>query len=327
MRRRDLVTLIGGTALVWPLAAAAQQPSMPVIGFLNSRSPGDTAHLLAGFRKGLAENGYVEGQTVAIEYRWAMGQYERLPALATELVRQNVAVLVATGGEPVGVAAKAATSTIPIVFVVSGDPAKLGLAASLSHPGGNSTGVAIFTSDIGTKRLGLLRELVPQAAKIGFLSNPAFPTAETQLNDVEDGARRLGVAIEVYRASTEAEIDSAFNTISQQRPGGLIVAADPFFDTRRVQLVILAARHAVPAMYQLREYVAAGGLISYGIDLPDVYRQMGSYAGKILKGIKPADLPVVRPTRFELVINLQTAKTLGLTVPQSILGIAEEVIE
>ena len=282
---------------------------------------------MAGFRKGLAENGYVEGQTVAIEYRWAMGQYERLPALAAELVRQNVAVLVATGGEPVGVAAKAATSTIPIVFVVSGDPANLGLAASFPHPGGNSTGVAIFTSDIGTKRLGLLHELVPQAAKIGFLSNPAFPTAETQLIDVQDGARRLGVAIEVYRASTETEIDSAFNTISQQRPAGLIVAADPFFDTRRVQLVLLAARHAVPAMYHLREYPAAGGLISYGIDLPDVYRQMGSYAGKILKGAKPADLPVVQPTRFELVINLQSAKTLGLTVPQSILGIAEEVIE
>jgi len=300
---------------------------MPVIGFLSSRSPGDTGHLVRGFRKGLAEMGYVEGKNLAIEYRWAVGQYERLPSMAVELVEKRVAVLVATGGEPVAVAARAATSTIPIVFVVSGDPAKLGLAANFSRPGGNSTGVSIFTSDIGAKRLGLLRELVPQAAKIGFLSNPAFPTAETQLDDVQEGARRLGVGIEVYRASTETEIDTAFHTISQQRPAGLIVAADPFFDTRRSQLVVLTARHALPAMYQLREYPVAGGLISYGIDLPDVYRQMGSYAGKILAGTKPADLPVVQPTRFELVINLQTAKTLGLIVPQSILAAADEVIE
>ena len=264
---------------------------------------------------------------MASEYRWAMGQYERLSAMAVELVEQRVAVLVATGGEPVAVAAKAATSTIPILFVVSGDPAKLGLAASFSRPGGNSTGVASFTSDIGAKRLGLLRELVPQAARIGFLSNPAFPTAETQLNDVQEGARSLGVEIEVFRASTATEIESAFSLISQQRPGALVVAADPFFDTRRVQLVVLTARHAIPAMYHLREYAAAGGLISYGIDLVDVYRQMGSYAGKILKGAKPADLPVVQPTRFELVINLATAKVLGLTVPQALIAAADEVIE
>ncbi len=327
MRRRDLVTLIGAAVLTRPPGSRGQQLAMPVIGFLSSRSPSDTGHLVRGFRKGLAEMGYVEGKNLAIEYRWAVGQYERLPSMAVELVEKRVAVLVATGGEPVAVAAKAATSTIPIVFVVSGDPAKLGLAANFSHPGGNSTGVSIFTSDIGAKRLALLRELVPQAAKIGFLSNPAFPTAETQLEDVQEGARRLGVGIEVYRASTETEIDTAFNTISQQRPAGLIVAADPFFDTRRSQLVVLTARHALPAMYQLREYPVAGGLISYGIDLPDVYRQMGSYAGKILTGTKPADLPVVQPTRFELVINLQTAKTLGLTVPQSILAGADEVIE
>jgi putative tryptophan/tyrosine transport system substrate-binding protein len=327
MRRREFIAFVGGSAVAWPLAAHGQQAAMPVIGFLNSRSPADTGHLVRGFRKGLAESDYVEGQNVAIEYRWAMGQYERLSAMAVELVEQRVAVLVATGGEPVAVAAKAATSTIPILFVVSGDPAKLGLAASFSRPGGNSTGVASFTSDIGAKRLGLLRELVPQAARIGFLSNPAFPTAETQLNDVQEGARSLGVEIEVFRASTATEIESAFSLISQQRPGALVVAADPFFDTRRVQLVVLTARHALPAMYHLREYAAAGGLMSYGIDLTDVYRQMGSYAGKILRGAKPADLPVVQPTRFELVINLPTAKVLGLTVPQSLLAAADEVIE
>ena len=330
MRRREFITILGGTAFVWPLAARTQQPPIPVIGFLNSRSLGDTAHLVAGFRKGLAESGYVEGQNIAIEYRWAAGEYDRLPALAAELVDRRVAVLVATGGEPAGVAAKAATSAIPIVFVVSADPAKLvglGLAASFSRPGGNSTGMSIFTSDIGAKRLGLLRELVPKGTKIGFLSNPGFPTAETQLNDLQEGARALGVEIEILRASTASEIDRAFDTISQDRPAGLVVAADPFFDTRRNQLVVLTARHALPAMYHLREYAAAGGLISYGIDLVDVYRQLGIYAAKILRGANPADLPVQQPTKFELIINLQTAKTLGLRVPQSLLIAADEMIE
>jgi putative tryptophan/tyrosine transport system substrate-binding protein len=327
MRRRELTLLLGSSAIGWPVPAMGQQLAMPLIGFLNSRSPADTGHLLAGFRKGLAENGYVEGQNLTIEYRWAMGQYERLLGLAAELAEHHIAVLVAIGGEPVGVAAKAATSTIPIVFVISGGPAKLGLAASFSRPSGNSTGVASFTSDIGAKRLGLLRELVPEAARIGFLSSPAFPTAETQLNDVEEGARTLGIEIEVFRASTAPEIDSAFNMMAQRRPAALIVAADPFFDTRRVQLVVLTARHAVPAIYHLREYAAAGGLISYGIDLADVYRQVGSYTGKILEGAKPAELPVVQPTRFELAINLQTVKALGLTVPQSLIAAADEVIE
>jgi putative tryptophan/tyrosine transport system substrate-binding protein len=328
MRRREFIAVASvGVAVAWPLAARAQQTAMPVIGFLNSRTAADTGHLVRGFRRGLAESDYVEGQNVAIEYRWASGRYDRLPELALELVRRPVAVIVATGGDPVGLAAKAATSTIPIIFVVSGDPAKLGLAASFTRPGGNSTGLSIFTSDIGAKRLGLLRELVPQAAKIGFLSNPTFPTAETQLNDVQEGARSLGVEIEIFRASTEAEIESAFNAIPQQRLGALVVAADPFYDTRRVQLVVLMARHSLPAMYHLREYAAAGGLMSYGIDLADVYRQMGSYAGKILRGAKPADLPVVQPTRFELVINLPTARVLGLTVPQSLLAAADEVIE
>jgi putative tryptophan/tyrosine transport system substrate-binding protein len=328
MRRRILLTLIGGAAAIMsPLAFAAERAAMPVIGFLNSRSPGDTAHLIAGFRNGLAEGGYFEGQNVGVEYRWALGQYERLPELALELARRPVAVIVASGGDPVGVAAKAATSTIPIIFVVSGDPAKMGLAESFPRPGGNSTGLSIFTSDIGAKRLGLLRELVPNAVKIAFLSNPTFPTAQTQLDDVHDGARALGVEIDIYRASTETEIDAAFTTMSVQHPAGLIVAADPFFDTRRTQLIVLTARCALPAIYHLREYVTAGGLISYGIDLPDVYRQMGIYAGKILNGANPANLPVMRPSRFELVINLQTARTLSLQVPESILASANAVIE
>jgi putative ABC transport system substrate-binding protein len=328
MRRRVLLTLIGSSAAIMsPLAFAAGQAAMPVIGFLNSRSPDDTAHLIAGFRNGLAESGYVEGQNAGVEYRWALGQYERLPELALELARRPVAVIVASGGDPVGVAAKAATSTIPIIFVVSGDPAKMGLAESFSRPGGNSTGLSIFTSDIGAKRLGLLRELVPNAVKIAFLSNPTFPTAKTQLDDVHEGARTLGVEIDIYRASTEAEIDAAFTTMSLRRPAGLIVAADPFFDTRRAQLIVLTAQRALPAIYHLREYVTAGGLISYGIDLPDVYRQMGIYAGKILNGANPANLPVMRPSRFELVINLQTAKALSLQVPQSILASVNAVIE
>jgi putative ABC transport system substrate-binding protein len=300
---------------------------MPVIGFLNSRSNGDTAHLVAGFRKGLAEHGYVEGQNVATEYRWANGQYERLPALALELVDRRVALLVATGGEPVAAASKGATSTIPIVFIVGGDPVKLGLAASFSRPGGNSTGVSMYTSEIGAKRLGLLRELVPQAVKVGFLSNPTFPTAETQLNDIQAAARQLGLEVDVYRASTESELDAAFTTIALRRPAALIVAADPFFDTRRTQLVVLTARRALPAMYQNREYTVAGGLISYGIDLTNVYRQVGALAGKILDGANPAELPIEQPTRLELVINIQTAKTLGLTVPQSLIAGADEVIE
>jgi putative ABC transport system substrate-binding protein len=327
MRRRVLLTAMGSAAIVSPLAFAAEQLAMPVIGFINSRSPDDTAHLVAGFRNGLAESGYLEGQNVGVEYRWALGQYERLPELARELARRSVAVIVASGGDPVGVAAKAATSSIPIVFVVSGDPAKLGLAASFSRPGGNSTGLSIFTSDIGAKRLGLLRELVPQAVKIGFLGNPTFPTAVTQLEDVQEGARTLGVEIDIYGATTETEIDAAFTTMSLRRPAGLIVAADPFFDTRRTQLVVLTARRGLPAIYHLREYVSAGGLMSYGIDLPDVYRQMGIYAAKILKGTDPATMPVMRPSRFELVINLQTAKTLSLQVPQSILASADGVVE
>jgi len=327
MRRRALITAMGSTAIMSPLAFAAEQPATPVIGFINSRSPGDTAHLIAGFRNGLAESGYVEGQNVVVEYRWALGQYERLPELARELARRPVAVIVASGGDPVGVAAKTVTSSIPIVFVVSGDPAKFGLAASFSRPGGNSTGLSIYTSDIGAKRLGFLRELVPQAVKIGFLSNPTYPTAETQLQDVKEGAHTLDMEIDIYRASTATEIDAAFTTMSLRRPDGLIVAADPFFDTSRTQLVVLTARHALPAIYHLREYVTAGGLMSYGIDLPDVYRQMGVYAAKILKGTDPATMPVSRPNRLELVINLQTAKTLSLQVPLSILATADGVID
>jgi putative ABC transport system substrate-binding protein len=326
MRRREFITLLGGTAATWPLAARAQQPATPVIGFLSSRSPDDTANELAAFGRGLAEGGYIEGQTVTIEYKWAFGQYDRLPAMAAELVRRPVAVLVATGGEPAALAAKTATSSIPIVFAM-GDPVKRGLAASLNRPGGNATGMSILSPDLEAKRLGLLHELVPRAVTLGALLNPNFPPAQDQLDEVQEVARAIGLQIHVLRASIDREIDAAFDSIAQLRIAALLVTTDPFFDTRRYKLIALAARHAVPTMYQFREYAVAGGLMSYGIDLPDVYRRVGTYAARILKGAKPADLPVQQPTKFELVINLNTAKALGLTVPPTLLARADEVIE
>jgi putative tryptophan/tyrosine transport system substrate-binding protein len=327
MKRRDFMMLLGSATATWPFAASAQQPAMPVIGFLSTRSPEDIPHLLAAFRRGLAENGYVEGQNVTIEYRWALGQYDRLPAMAAELVRRPVTVLASAGGEPAALAAKAATSIIPIVFVIGGDPVKQGLAASLSRPGGNSTGISILTNTLEPKRLGLLRELVPRAVTIGVLLNPNFPQFESQLRDVQEAGRAIGVQIFVLRASDDHEVEGVFETIAQQRIPALAVSADPFFDTRRDKLVALAARHAVPAMYHFREFAAAGGLMSYGIDISEVWRQLGVYAGRILKGAQPADLPVLQPTKFELVINLKTARTLGLTIPSGVLAIADEVIE
>jgi putative tryptophan/tyrosine transport system substrate-binding protein len=327
MRRRDFISLLGGGAAVWPLAARAQQPVMPVIGFLSTRSPDVSTHLVAAFRQGLAENGFVESQNVVVEYRWALGQYDRMPALAADLARRPLAVFAATGGEPAVLAAKAATSTIPIVFVIGSDPVKLGLVASYNQPGGNATGINILTNTLEPKRLGLLRELVPQAATIGVLLNLTFPAAASQLGDMQEAARTIGLQLHVLRASTDREIDTAFESVAQHSIPALAVAADPFFNTRRDKLVALAARHAVPAMYQLREYAVAGGLMSYGIDLPDVYRQLGIYTGQILKGTKPADLPVMQPTKFELVINLKTAKALGLAIPESFLLRADEVIE
>jgi putative ABC transport system substrate-binding protein len=326
VERRQFVFALGGAAVAWPLAAGAQQPTMPVIGYLSARSPEDTAHLVPAFRQGLSEGGFVEGQNVTIEYRWALGQVDRLPALAVELAGRPVTILVTTGGESAALAAKAATSTIPIVFSM-GDPVKAGLAASYSRPGGNATGINILTETLEPKRLGLLRGLVPQAATIGFLLNPNFPAAESQSKDMQEAARAIGLQIHVLRANTDREIEAAFETVAQHRIAALAVAASPFFDTRRDTLVALAARYAVPTMYHFREYAAAGGLVSYGIDPIDTYRQVGVYAGRILKGAKPADLPVLQPTKFEFVINLKTAKALGLDVPLHLQQLADEVIE
>ena len=326
MRRRDFITLLGGAAVTWPLAARAQRPAMPVIGFLSSRSPDDTANLVAAFRRGLADSGYIEGQTVTIEYKWALGQYDRLPAMAVELTRRPVAVLVTTGGEPSALAAKTATSSIPIVFAM-GDPVKRGLAASLNRPGGNATGMSILSPDLEAKRLGLLHEILPQAVILGVLLNPNFPPAQEQLDEVQEAARATGLQIHVLRASIDREIDAAFEAVARLRVAALSVTSDPFFDTRRDKLIALAARYAVPTMYQFREYAVAGGLMSYGIDLPDVYRQVGTYAARILKGAKPADLPIQQPSKFELVINLQTARALGINIPPGVLAIADEVIE
>jgi putative ABC transport system substrate-binding protein len=324
MQRREFLGVLGSAMAAWPFSALAQQPA---IGYLSARSPDDTAHLVAAFRRGLGEQGFVEGQNVTIEYRWALGQYDRLPAMVTELVRRPVTVLTATGGEPAALAAKAATSTIPIVFTVGGDPVKQGLVASYNRPGGNATGVSLLTSPLEPKRLGLLRELVPQATTIGFLLNPNLPQAESQLSDAQEAARTVNLQIHVLRASTDREIESAFETVVPQHIQALAVAADPFFDTRREKLVALAARHAVPTMYHFREYVLAGGLVSYGIDASDGYRLVGVYTGRVLKGAKPAELPIMQATKFQLVINLKTAKALGIKISDNLLSIADEVIE
>jgi putative ABC transport system substrate-binding protein len=325
VRRRDFITLLGGAA-AWPLAARAQQPAT-VIGYLSARSPDDTWHLVEAFRRGLREAGFVEGQNATIEYRWALGEQERLAGLASDLVRKPVSVLVTTGGEGAALAAKAATSTIPIAFVIGGDPVKLGLAASYSRPGANATGISILTSTLEPKRLELLRELVPQVSTIGAFLDPNFPPYEDQSRDLRAAAQTLDLQVHEFRCSTDAEIDLAFKTTAQQRIGAIMVTAGPFFDTRREKLVTLAAHYAVPTMYHFREFAAAGGLISYGIDARVIYRQIGVYAGAILKGEKPAELPVLLPTKFELVINLKTARALGLRVPLTLQVAADEVIE
>ena len=324
--RREFITLIGGAA-AWPVAARAQQRTMPVIGFLSSRSPGESADLVAAFRRGLAEGGYVEGQNVSLEFRWGEGRYERLTAYAAELVRRAVTVIVTAGGDPAAQAAKAATATIPIVFVSGSDPVKVGLVASLNRPGGNITGVHMLILGLGAKRLGLLHELMPAVNPVGILVNPNFADAQTQLRDVEDAAQSLGLKLVVEKAGTEFEFETAFADLARQKAGAILVIADPFFTSQRVEIAALAARYAMPAVFELREYAAAGGLMSYGPDLANGYRQGGVYTGKILKGAKPAELPVEQPTKLGLVINLKTAKTLGLTVPDKLLALADEVIE
>jgi putative ABC transport system substrate-binding protein len=324
-KRREFITLLGGAAAGWPLAARAQQPAMPVIGFLQAGSP-PTAPLVAVFRQGLAEAGYVEGHNVTIEYRWAEGQYDRLPALAAELVRRQVAVIIATP-IPAAVAAKAATATVPIVFNVAGDPVKLGLVAGLARPSGNATGVNSFQAELGAKQMGLLRELLPTAARIGLLVNPTNENVESVTKDVTAAASAIGVEIDIVRASDSREIEVAFATLVRNRADALVVGADSFFYIQRLQLATLATRHAIPAVYFVREFAEAGGLMSYGTSLTEMYRHMGVYVGRILKGAKPEDLPVVQSTKFEFVINVPTARALGLDMPPTLLARADEVIE
>jgi putative ABC transport system substrate-binding protein len=326
LRREFIATLLGGAA-AWPLAARAQQPAMPVIGFLSSRSPEDSSHLVPAFAAGLAEGGYVEGRNLTIEFRWARGRYDLLPTMAAELVSRRVAVLTTAGGEPSALAAKRATSAIPIVFGVGGDPVALGLVESFSRPGGNATGVTLLTNLMEPKRLGLLRELVPRVLLVGVLLNPKFSPASRQLQQVEEAARSVAQRILIAKASTDEELNTAFAALASERVGALLVTADPYFDTRREQIVGFAARQRLPAIYQFREYAAAGGLLSYGVSITDAYRNYGVYTARILKGANPADLPVLQPTKFETVINLKTARALDVKISDNLLSLADEVIE
>jgi putative ABC transport system substrate-binding protein len=325
MHRRELITLIGGAAAAWPLPARAQHPAMPVVGVLRSSSASGTAHLIAAFQRGLKEGGLIEGQNVAIEYRWADGRLEQLPALVTDLIRRPVAVIVAN--QAAAQAAKQATATVPIVFTTGADPIRAGLVESLSRPGGNVTGIVFPVGDLTAKRLGLLHELVPNALVIAVLLDPNSPASDEALSGLEQARRSIGRRIEVVKISSEREIQTAFETIAQARAGALLVGGGPFFLSQHRQLVTIAARHALPASYVTRSYIEAGGLMSYGPSMTEAYRKAGAYAARILKGAKPSDLPVEQATKFDLIINLKTAKALGLTVPPNLLALADEVIE
>jgi ABC-type uncharacterized transport system substrate-binding protein len=328
MRRRELITVLGGAAAAWPLAGQAQQSAMPVVGFLRVGSPDASVPYVAAFRKGLNEAGYVEGQNVTVEYHWLEGQYDRVPALVADLVRRQVAVIATPGFTPAALATKAATATIPIVFGVTQDPVRLGLVASLARPGGNATGINFFTQEVAAKRLRLLHDLVPKAVRVAVLINPAnAPNAEFILREMQEAASAIGLQIQILNATTIGEIDAAFATFARERLDALFVAPNAFFLDRRVQLATMTARDRIPATYSGRDYVAVGGLMSYGTDVADMFRQVGVYTGRILKGEKPADLPVQQSTKFEFVINLQTARALGIEVPPGLLSIADEVME
>jgi putative tryptophan/tyrosine transport system substrate-binding protein len=327
IRRREFITLLGGAAGAWPLAARAQQSAKPVIGFMSGRSLADSSYLADAFRQGLRESGYVEGESISIEYRWADGDYDRLPGIVSDLLQHQVLVLVAVGGDSSAVAAKKATSTVPIVFGMGGDPIKAGLVTSFNRPGGNATGFTLLTNQMEPKRIGLLHELVPGESLLGALINPHFTPAVQQLDDIQNATRSIKLNLFVARADSDAELETAFATLAAQRVGAVLVAAAPFFDTRRERIITLAAQHRIPTMYQFREYAAAGGLISYGPSIADSYKQAGVYAGRILRGAKPGDLPVVQPTKFELVINSKTASALGFAIPNSMQLLADEVIE
>ena len=327
MKRRDLITLLGGAAATWPVVARAQQPAMPVIGFLNGASPAELGPRVDAFRDGLAEMGYAEGRSVAIEYRWGLGQYERLPEMAIDLVRHRVAAIAATGGVPSVRAAKAATFEIPIVFTMGGDPVAFGLVASLNRPGGNVTGITLISGEIVSKRIAVLRDLLPGAKVLGVLMNSTTPASEAESVAAERTAHTLGWQVKVLRVGKELDFDTAFQPLVGERVDALLVTTDPIFESQRHRIVALAAQHAVPTIYALREYAVAGGLMSYGASINDVYRQAGSYVGRVLKGEKPSDLPVIQTSKFELLINLKTAKTLGIAVPAAVLALADEVIE
>jgi len=326
MRRREFIKLLGGSVATWPITTRAQT-AMPLIGFMSGRAPEESKHLLAAFHQGLGEAGFIEGKNVAIEYRWAFGHYDRLPAMASDLVKRKVAVLVAVGGDVSGLAAKQATSTIPIVFGFGSDPVAAGMVASLSRPGGNATGYVLLTNEMEPKRLGMLHDLVPNASVIGVLLNPNFPPAAKQLAALEDAARAIDQRLAVFKASNDAELDACFKLLIEQHVSAMLVAGDPYFDTQRGRITAFAEQNKLPAIYHFREYAVAGGLISYGPRITDGYRQAGIYTGQILNGAKPGDLPMVQPTKYEFVINLKTAKLLGLAIPSGLISFADEVIE